>query len=76
MHSRPEIFSSIRTCESWRIDSASALLQSDTRFTLQLGMMHAAATDAGRETSVAWDIVMTSTTDRYLTVPQARALYP
>lgn len=38
------------------------ILQSVDRFTLQRGMMHAAATDAGRETSVAWDIVMTSTT--------------
>jgi multiple sugar transport system permease protein len=38
------------------------VLQSTDRFTLQLGMMHAAATDAGRETSVAWDVVMTSTT--------------
>ncbi len=38
------------------------VLQSTDRLTLQLGMMHAAATDAGRETSVAWDIVMTSTT--------------
>jgi len=37
-------------------------LQSVDRFTLQRGMMHAAATDAGRETSVAWDVVMTSTT--------------
>jgi multiple sugar transport system permease protein len=37
------------------------VLQSPDRFTLQLGMMHAAATDAGRETSVAWDVVMTST---------------
>jgi multiple sugar transport system permease protein len=38
------------------------ILQSPDRFTLQLGMMHAAATDAGRETTVAWDIVMTTTT--------------
>lgn len=38
------------------------VLQSADRFTLQLGMVHAAATDAGRETSIAWDIVMTSTT--------------
>jgi multiple sugar transport system permease protein len=38
------------------------VLQSPDRFTLQLGMMHAAATDAGRETTVAWDIVMTTTT--------------
>lgn len=36
--------------------------QSVDRFTIQRGMMHAAATDAARETSIAWDIVMTSTT--------------
>jgi len=38
------------------------VLQTTDRFTLQLGMMHAAAADASRETTVAWDIVMTSTT--------------
>jgi len=38
------------------------ITQSVDRFTLQRGMMHAAAADAGRETTVAWDIVMTSTT--------------
>jgi multiple sugar transport system permease protein len=38
------------------------ITQSVDRFTLQRGMMHAAAADAGRETTVAWDIVMTTTT--------------
>jgi multiple sugar transport system permease protein len=38
------------------------ITQSVDRFTLQRGMMHAAAADAGRESTVAWDIVMTSTT--------------
>lgn len=38
------------------------ILQTVDRYTIQLGMMHAAATDAGRETTVAWDIVMTTTT--------------
>ena len=38
------------------------ITQSVDRFTLQRGMMHAAAADAGRESTVAWEIVMTSTT--------------
>jgi multiple sugar transport system permease protein len=38
------------------------VLQTNSHLTLQLGMTRAAAVDAGRETTVAWDVVMTSTT--------------
>ena len=38
------------------------ILQSVDRFTLQLGMMHAATTDATRELMLNWSVVMSSTT--------------
>ncbi len=38
------------------------ILQNIDRSTLQLGMMHAAVTDASHETQSAWDVVMTTTT--------------